>query len=183
MRRGATRRGKPTTDYSWRNRRPRSRATASRRSRAGTSWCRRRIRRSRPIRRTACGIAPARRRRLMISSCVPAAKDRSKGVLTGERRVGAACAVNLQESGACGEVIELGLQRGHALARLVELFAGALELQLQTRDPLLEFNGLFELELIGSRGWGRSGESTTRTHCGMSVNRRLSSCHYQQRPS
>jgi hypothetical protein len=52
-------------------------------------------------------------------------------------------------------VIELGLQRRHTLARLVKLFSRALELQLQARDPLLEFNGLRELELSCSRGYCR----------------------------
>lgn len=49
-------------------------------------------------------------------------------------------------------MIELGLQRGHTLARLVELFSRALELQLHARDPLLEFNGLRQPELTSGGG-------------------------------
>jgi hypothetical protein len=46
----------------------------------------------------------------------------------------------------------LRLQCGDTLSGLVELFAGALQSQLQTRDSLLEFDGLWDLELT-RRPW------------------------------
>ena len=66
-------------------------------------------------------------------------------------------------------VIEARLERGHALAGQLELFAGMLDLHLEARDALFEFDGLWQTEF----GRGRTGDGSALTATvqgGMSVN-------------
>jgi hypothetical protein len=76
---------------------------------------------------------------------------------------------SLEAAELCAVVIELGLERGHSLAGLLEVLDGALQLQLEPRDPLLQFHRLRHVDLVGASVRGRSAVTTDAVQCGMSV--------------
>ena len=66
-------------------------------------------------------------------------------------------------------VIDLRLERRHPLAGLLELLDGALELQLEARDPLLQFHRFRHVDLVGASARGRSAVTTDAVQCRTSV--------------
>ena len=82
-----------------------------------------------------------------------------------------------------GVMIEPRLERRHPFAGLLELLECALELQLETSDPLLQFHRLRHVDLVGARAWGRSAVATQTVQCVMQCKESVSACHDQQRQS